>query len=66
MCKKIILAGKYVNDLAIRFEYSNIDMDKVTMKMDLDEMMVETKENSIGNVYVVTCFSDRMKFMDRR
>ena len=32
----------------------------------LDEMMKETKENSIGDVYVVTCFSDRMKFLDRR
>ena len=64
--KKIILAGKYVNDLAVRFEYSGIDMNKVSMKMDLDEMMKETKENSIGDVYVITCFSDRMKFMDRR
>lgn len=64
--KKIILAGKYVNDLAVRFEYSGIDLNKVTMKADLDEMMKETKENSIGDVYVVTCFSDRMKFLDRR
>ncbi len=64
--KKVILAGKYVNDLAVRFEYSGIDMGKVSMFMDLDEMMKETKENSIGDVYVVTCFSDRMKFMDRR
>lgn len=64
--KKVILAGKYVNDLAIRFEYSGIDMDKVSLHMDLDEMMKEAKENSIGDVYVVTCFSDRMKFMSRR
>ena len=64
--KKIVLAGKYVNDLAIRFEYSGIDMNKVSMHMDLDEMMQETKENSIGDVYVITCFSDRMKFMNRR
>lgn len=64
--KKVILAGKYANDLAVRFEYSEIDMNKVSIKSDLDEMMSETKENSIGDIYVVTCFSDRMKFMDRR
>lgn len=64
--KKIILAGKYANDLAVRFENSEIGMDKVTVKIDLDEMMTEAKENSIGNVYVITCFSDRMKFLDRR
>lgn len=64
--KKIILAGKYANDLAVRFENSEIGMNKVTVKIDLDEMMTEAKENSIGNVYVITCFSDRMKFLDRR
>ncbi len=64
--KKIILAGKYSNDLAIRFQYGNIGQDKLVIKEDLDEMMEETKNNAIGNIYVVTCFSDRMKFMDRR
>lgn len=64
--KKIVLAGKYVHDLVSRFEYSEIDKSKIVAKEDLDEMMQEVKENSIGNIYVVTCFSDRMKFMDRR
>lgn len=64
--KKIVLAGKYVYDLVNRFEYSEIDKSKIIAKENLDEMMQEVKENSIGNIYVVTCFSDRMKFMDRR
>lgn len=64
--KKVVLAGRYVNDLAIRFEYSGVDMNKVSMKADLDEMMTEVKENAVGDIYVVTCFSDRMKFMSRR
>lgn len=64
--EKVILGGKYANDLAVRFEYSNVDMNKVSIKEDLDEMMKETKENAVGDIYVVTCFSDRMKFMDRR
>lgn len=64
--KKIILAGKYVNDLAIRFEYANIDKNKIVAKENLDDMMQVVKEKSIGDIYVVTCFSDRMKFISRR
>ncbi len=64
--KKIVLAGKYVHDLVTRFQYTGISQDKIIAKENLDEMMNEVKENSIGNIYVVTCFSDRMKFMNRR
>lgn len=64
--KKIVLAGKYSNDLMVRFENSCIGMEKVIPKSNLDEMMHEVKENSIGDIYIVTCFSDRMKFLDRR
>lgn len=63
--KKIILAGKYVHDLVTRFDFAGIDSSIIVAKDDLDEMMKEVKENSIGKIYVVTCFSDRMKFMDR-
>lgn len=64
--KNIILAGKYVHDLAIRFSYTNIDKNKITKEANLDEMMKIVKESKNENIYVVTCFSDRMKFMDRR
>ena len=64
--KEIILAGKYVNDLSIRFKYTNIDQSKIVREADLDEMMKKVKESKNENIYVVTCFSDRMKFMDRR
>lgn len=64
--EKIVLAGKYVHDLVTRFEFAGIDMNKVVAKENLDEMMTEVKENSKGEIYVVTCFSDRMKFLDRR
>lgn len=63
--KKVILAGKYVHDLVARFTYSTIDMKKVFATQDLEQMMKEVKENTIGDIYVITCFSDRMKFMNR-
>lgn len=64
--RKVVLAGKYVHDLVTRFEFAGIDMNKVVAKGDLDEMMNEVKEKSEGDIYVITCFSDRMKFLDRR
>lgn len=63
--KKVVLAGKYVHDLQSRFSYSDIDMSKVIVSSDLDKMMQEVKDNAIGDIYVITCFSDRNKFMDR-
>ncbi len=63
--KKVILAGKYVHDLMTRLEFAGIDKDIIVAKENLDEMMNELKKNSIGKIYVVTCFSDRMKFIDR-
>lgn len=64
--KKVILGGKYVHDLVTRMEFAGIDNNKLIAKSDLDELMKEAKENSIGKVYVITCFSDRMKFLNRR
>lgn len=63
--KKIFLAGKYTSDLVTRFEYSSIDMGKVIVEDDIDEMIEEAKEKAEGEVYLVTCFSDRMKFMNK-
>lgn len=63
--KKIILAGQYVNDLKARFTYSDIDMKKVIVAKNLDVMMQDVKDEAVGDIYVITCFSDRMKFMNR-
>ena len=64
--KNIIIAGKYVHDLSIRLKYANVDKSKILEEPDLDKMMQKVKESKNENIYVVTCFSDRMKFMDRR
>ncbi len=63
--KKVILAGKYVHDLNTRMQFAGIHDTKIVSKMDLDEMMREIKEHAEGKVFVVTCFSDRMKLINR-
>ena len=63
--KHVIIAGKYVHDLSIRMKYAEIDKEKIIAEENLDEMMKRVKEIEKEDIYVVTCFSDRMKFMDR-
>lgn len=63
--KNIVIAGKYVNDLAIRLNYAGVDTEKIIAEENLDEMMKKVKTLNNDNIYVITCFSDRMKFMDR-
>ena len=64
--KNIVLAGKYINDLMIRFSYTGIDKDKIIESENLDDMMKIINNSDAENIYVVTCFSDRMKFLSRR
>ena len=63
--QKVILGGKYVHDLMTRMQFAGISEEKMISQMDLDEMMKEVKEHAEGKIYVITCFSDRMKIIDR-
>ena len=63
--KKIILAGKYVHDLNSRFNYSTCDKSKVSSFESIDEMMNFVKEKAEGDIYLITCFTDRYKFINR-
>jgi len=61
--KNIYLCGKYVNDLAMRFSYSNLPQDKLVIRENIQEMAEEIAKNGSEDLYVVTCFSDRDKFL---
>ena len=61
--EKIILAGKYVNDLLARFEAAGIDPDRISGYESIHEA-VESLENGRDKyVYVLTCFSDKSKLL---
>ncbi|MDE6108036.1 MAG: MurT ligase domain-containing protein [Oscillospiraceae bacterium] len=61
---KVILCGKYCNDLALRFRYTGIPAEKLaivgTVKEAHDLLLAEGGEDDL---YVVTCFSDRDKLL---
>lgn len=63
--KKIVLSGLYCNDLAVRFEYCNINKSKISVIGDINEAVEFLKENSEGKIYVITCFSDKNKFLSK-
>ena len=60
---KIMLYGKYCNDLAVRFKYTRIPADRIEVGEDITTAADWLRENGDEDVYVVTCFSDRDKLL---
>ena len=61
--QKVMLYGKYCNDLAVRFKYSHIPADKIEVGEDVTTAANGLKEAGDEDVYVITCFSDRDKLL---
>ena len=60
----MFLCGKYVNDLALRFDYSQVLQGKLTIQPDIAAAAEELKNEGDLPLYVVTCFSDRDKLLN--
>ena len=63
--KKIILAGQYASDLCERLLYADIDFDIVHEEKDIEKAVNYLKEEAIGHIFVITCFSDQDKLLSR-
>ncbi len=61
--KQVILCGKYVNDLALRFDYTTIPQEKI-LCFDTVPQAVQALQDRDEELYVVTCFSDRDKLLN--
>ena len=61
--KKIIVAGKYISDVAVRLENAGIDMEKVTLRRSIETAVSCLRFKSEGDLFVMTCFSDVAKFL---
>ena len=62
--KQIVLCGKYVHDLAMRFDYTGIPAERIVCYDAVAQAAGALAEDG-GNeeLYVVTCFSDRDKLL---
>jgi UDP-N-acetylmuramyl tripeptide synthase len=60
--KKVVLSGRYCNDLAERFSFTGVTGWSV--QPDIAAAAAELKETGGEDLYVVTCFSDRDKLLN--
>ncbi len=63
--EKIYLCGKYANDLAVRFSYTNIDKNKITVIESIEQAVEKISSDNLKQLYTVTCFSDKDKFLSK-
>ena len=61
--KRVVLAGRYCNDLAERFSYT--ELENWTVEPDIAAAAAELKNNGNEELFVVTCFADRDKILSR-
>ena len=63
--EKVILCGKYVNDLALRFDYTGIPPERIVCYDAVAQAAGALAEDGGEEpLYVVTCFSDRDKLLN--
>ncbi len=63
LVENIYLCGKYCNDLALRFSFTEIPQEKIKVFEDIDAACDAIKAAGREQLYAVTCFSDKDKFM---
>ena len=61
--RRIVLCGKYVNDLAMRFDYTQIPQEKIACFDTVPQAAEALKQDGDAELFVVTCFSDRDKLL---
>lgn len=61
--KRIILSGRYCNDLAERFSYASALEGKWEVIEAIPDAADALKASGDEEIYVLTCFSDRDKFL---
>jgi len=61
--RRVVLSGRYCNDLAERFSYT--ELTNWTVEPDIAAAVEGLKKNGDEELYVVTCFSDRDKLLSR-
>ena len=59
----IYLLGRYSNDLFVRFSYTGIPKDKISVMESIPEAVETIKAAGHKSLYTITCFSDKEKFL---
>ena len=62
---EIVISGKYCNDLAVRFSYTDIPTEKIKMIENIEQAVDYLNNDKKEDIYVITCFSDKDKFLNK-
>lgn len=62
---EIVISGKYCNDLAVRFSYTDIPNEKIKMIENIEQAVDYLNNDRKEDIYVITCFSDKDKFLNK-
>jgi hypothetical protein len=62
---RVLVSGQFAYDVAVRLQFAGVREDRLTVEPDLDKMMADLKGNAVGDIYVMTCFTDVGKFTSR-
>lgn len=57
--KQIILSGTYAYDLALRFEYSKVNKNIISVHDDIDDAIEQLSNFEKKNLFIITCFADQ-------
>ena len=61
--RRVVLAGRYCNDLAERFSFTGIPSEKIEVQPDIAAAAQALRCGGSEQLYAVTCFSDRDKLL---
>ena len=63
--ERVVLSGRYCNDLAERFAFTEIPRERIVIRPEIPAAAELLKSGGDEDVYVVTCFSDRDKILSQ-
>jgi len=61
--RDIVLAGRYVNELTIRFAMSKVETGKLRCIEDPGALPGYIARHGADNIYAITCFADKQKLL---
>ena len=63
--ERVVLSGRYCNDLAERFSFTSIPPERIVVRESIPEACRGLAASGGEELYVVTCFSDRDKVLSQ-
>ena len=61
--KDVVLVGKYITELSMRFALSSVNQKKISYIYEPSDLKTHLRKNTNGEIYAITCFADKAKLI---